>query len=232
MESDPRRLCALRDPTMDKQLSYVTLTGMPLSIELRWPFHKSTSGGDFQVLHGVVTLADGSGLHANVSLHLSASIQELLPSLDAADAGVLVINALRKWSDKKELEFIQSSKLQPLPLSSRFLYFKTKKWRFEEATDEQIQQLLKDKLYWSSHQLGGSPVAIADPIEVLYVGATPERLMAAAKELAADGWASISGDSMTPTAKIAAAAEEFATRARKALEAIQQKHAFEASKTS
>ena len=31
---------------------YVTAAGLPLSIELTWPFHQSTSGADFYVLHG------------------------------------------------------------------------------------------------------------------------------------------------------------------------------------
>jgi DNA-dependent RNA polymerase auxiliary subunit epsilon len=31
---------------------YVTLSGLPLSFQLEWPFHKSTSGADFWVLHG------------------------------------------------------------------------------------------------------------------------------------------------------------------------------------
>lgn len=216
---------------MENRTSYVTLTGVPLSIELRWPFHKSTSGGDFQVLHGVVTLADGSGLHANVSVHLSAAIQELLSSLDQSELEPIVISALRKWTDKKELEFIKSTKLQPLPLSSRFIHFKTKIWKFEDATDDQIKQLLKDQLYWSSLKSNDSaPITVANAADVLYTGATPERFMEAAKELEKEGWASISGERFTPTSKIAAAASEFETRAAKAFEAIQLKHAFEASK--
>jgi len=34
--------------------TYVTLNGLPLQIELKWPFHKSGSGADFFVLHGDV----------------------------------------------------------------------------------------------------------------------------------------------------------------------------------
>ncbi len=216
---------------MENRSSYVTLAGLPLSIELRWPFHKSTSGGDFHVLHGVVTLADGNGLHANVSVHLSAAIEELLPSLDQRDTESIVVSALRKWTDKKELEFIKSAKLQPLPLSSRFIFFKTKQWHFEDATDEQIKQLLKDQLYWTSFKSGGSAaIPFADPSDVLYAGASTDRFAAAAQQLEAEGWALISGDGFTPTSKIANAAQEFEDRAATAFEAIQQKHAFEASK--
>jgi hypothetical protein len=216
---------------MQNRNIYVTLAGLPLAIELRWPFHKSTSGGDFHVLHGVVTLANGSGLHANVSVHLSASIRELLPSLEAGDVEPVIISALRKWTDKKELEFIQSTKLQPLPLSSRFLFFKTKQWHFEDATDEQTKQLLKDQLYWASAKTANSAaISIADPIDVLYTGASADRFTAAARQLESEGWAKISGATISPTPKIVAAASEFESRAAKAFEAIQMKHAFEASK--
>jgi hypothetical protein len=216
---------------MENRTSYVTLAGLPLSIELRWPFHKSTSGGDFHVLHGVVTLADGNGLHANVSVHLSAAIQELLISLEPRDVEPIVVSALRKWTDRKELEFIKSTKLQPLPLSSRFIFFKTKQWHFEDATDEQIKQLLKDQLYWTSLKSQSSAaIPFADASDVLYTGADTERLEAAARQLESEGSAHISGAKFTPTSKIAAAAADFETRAAQAFEAIQQKHAFEASK--
>ena len=216
---------------MENRSSYVTLAGLPLSIELRWPFHKSTSGGDFHVLHGVVTLADGSGLHANVSVHLSAAIQELLPSLDQRDTEAIVVSALRKWTDKKELEFIKSTKLQPLPLSSRFIFFKTKQWHFEDATEQQILQLLKDQLYWTSLKGASSAaIPIADPSDVLYTGASAESFKAAAQKLESEGWALVSGEKFTPTSKLAAASTEFESRAAQAFEAIQQKHAFEASK--
>lgn len=214
---------------MNNILSVVTLAGLPLSIELRWPFHKSSSGGDFDVLHGMVTLADGSGLHANVSIHLSASVRELLSSLDRQVLEPIVVNALRKWTDKKELEFLQSTKLQPLPLSSRFLNFKSKQWKFEDASDEQLQQLLKDKLFWTAHTAGAS-VTIADAVEMQYTGATAERLKAAAGKLAADGWAEVTGDALAPTTKLADAAKTFEARAAAAYDVIKQKHAFEAAK--
>ncbi|PYX63864.1 MAG: hypothetical protein DMG74_15110, partial [Acidobacteria bacterium] len=52
---------------------YVTLRGLPLSFRLEWPFHKSTSGADFWVLHGDIRLENTDGLHAPVSVNLSAT---------------------------------------------------------------------------------------------------------------------------------------------------------------
>ena len=35
---------------------WVTLRGLPVTIRLEWPFHQSTSGADFWVLHGDIRL--------------------------------------------------------------------------------------------------------------------------------------------------------------------------------
>src|SRR5689334_8581979 len=42
---------------------FVTRAGLPLSIALNWPFHRSTSGADFWVLHGEIRLEATDGLH-------------------------------------------------------------------------------------------------------------------------------------------------------------------------
>ena len=66
---------------------YVTLTGIPLTIEIEWPFHPSTSGADFDVVHADLKLADGSDLHAPVAVNLSKTVKEVLPSLGVRDNG-------------------------------------------------------------------------------------------------------------------------------------------------
>ena len=47
---------------------WVTLKGLPLTIQLQWPFHQSTSGADFWVLHGDIRLEGSEGLHAPVAV--------------------------------------------------------------------------------------------------------------------------------------------------------------------
>ena len=71
---------------------WVTLTGLPLRIKLEWPFHTSTSGADFWVLHGDLVLEGSDGLHALVSVNLSQTVREVMPSLEPADAESPVIN--------------------------------------------------------------------------------------------------------------------------------------------
>ena len=62
---------------------WMTLTGLPLTLTLQWPFHKSTSGADFWVLHGDIRLENSDGLHAPVAVNLSATVREVRPSLEA-----------------------------------------------------------------------------------------------------------------------------------------------------
>src|SRR5215475_8247021 len=109
---------------------YVTLTGLPLSFQIHWPFHQSTSGADFWVLHADIRLEDSGGLHAPVAVNLSATLHEVMPSLEPKDAQAPVINALRKEVDRKQVEFVKSGKLVPVNFSSRHWDFKRNLWVF------------------------------------------------------------------------------------------------------
>ncbi len=142
---------------------YVTRTGLPLSFKLEWPFHHATSGADFEVLHTVITLENSDGLRALVAVNLSATLREVLPSLEPKDTEAPVINALRKEVDQKQMEFVKSGKLVPLPLSSRHYNFKLNKWAFGKATDEEISRMIERKVYWQT-RLEGGDVWLGDPI--------------------------------------------------------------------
>ena len=129
---------------------WVTLTGLPLTFRLDWPFHQSTSGADFWVLHGDIRLEGSDGLHALVAVNLSQTVREVMPSLEAADAEAPVINALRKEVDRRQIEFLKSSKLLPVPFSSRHYDFKRGQWVFGKATDEKIAEFVERKVYWET----------------------------------------------------------------------------------
>jgi len=205
---------------------FVTLSGLPLWIDLHWPFHQATSGADFYVLHADLRLADGSGLHALAAVNLSLTVKEVLPSLDAQHTEGPVINALRKEVDRKQLEFLKSPKLVPVHFSSRYYNFKSNQWAFPAAGDEQITQLLLRKVYWTS-QSGKNEVMIADPIDALYVNNTVDHLREVAQKLAGQGLMKLSGDIATPTEAIAKHAASFQADMRSQLEELQNKHTFE-----
>jgi hypothetical protein len=137
---------------------WVTLSGLPLSISLEWPFHRSTSGADFWVLHGDIRLENSDGLHAPVAVNLSATVREVVASLEPVDVEAPVINALRKEVDHRQIEFVKSGKLKPVPFSSRHYDFKRGKWVFGKATDEVIASFIERKVYWETKLSAQYPV--------------------------------------------------------------------------
>src|SRR5947209_13170583 len=126
---------------------YVTLTGLPLLIDFEWPFHRSGSGADFWVLHADVKLGNSDGLHAPVAVNLSATVREVLPSMEPKDVEGAVVNALRKDVDRRQLQFLKSGKMVPVQFSSRYYDFKRNKWIFGRASDEEITKLITRKVF-------------------------------------------------------------------------------------
>jgi hypothetical protein len=205
---------------------YMTLAGLPLSIELQWPFHQSAGGADFLVLHGDVRLMDGSDLHALVSVSLSQTMREIIPSLDPPQAAPIVINALRKDVERKQLEFLKSDKRQPVPLSTRFIKYSTKQFVFESASDDQVAELIKRRVYWETKR-GTTNSWIFDRADLLYTGRPIEDFMRIATQLVRDGLITLNGEHAAATGKLLAQSNDIEQTMRTALEHLQQKHAFE-----
>src|SRR5205807_9076288 len=113
-------------------MRFVTLTGVPIEItELKWPFHQSTSGSDWFMLHGRVDLLEGTeGLHAEVAVGMTQTMKEALGSLEPGRVEGIVVNAIRKTIDNGQLAFLKSGKLQPAHVTSRFYSFAAKKIQF------------------------------------------------------------------------------------------------------
>jgi hypothetical protein len=205
---------------------YATLSGLPLSIHLEWPFHKASSGADFFVLHGDVRLVNAADLHAPVAINLSATVREVLPSLDPEHAEGPVINTLRKEVDHRQLEFLKSGKLVPVHFSSRHWDFKHNKWVFGKASDPDLRQLILRKIYWQQTANADS-AWLGDPTEALYVESSTERLLAIARELEEEGLISLVGAFATASPALVAQAEAIEADACLALDELEKKHAFE-----
>ncbi len=216
---------------------YVTRAGLPLRIELEWPFHRSKSGADFYVLHGKVSLASSAELYALVALQLTVTVREVLPSLEPKDTEAPAINTVRKAVDKKEIEFIKSPKRVPVPFNSRSYDFKRSRWGFGEAGEEECRALIERKVFWSSHPVSpkaeetrvghpasGTPVLIADPADAQYLDTAPEKLVELARGIAA---IEVEGEYATATAELLGRGPEIEAAAERALQDLEQKHAFE-----
>lgn len=207
---------------------WVTLTGLPLTIKLDWPFHMSTSGADFCVLHGDIRLEGSDGLHAPVAVNLSQTVKEVMPSLEQKDAEAPVINALRKEVDRRQIEFLKSGKLLPVPFSSRHYDFKRGQWVFGKATDEVMAEFVERKVFWQTRLGNSAKVWIGDPAEAQYVQTTPAHLMEIAGRLvAAQGLLRIEGEWAEATSALMNQAERFEAARRAAVEELEKKHAFE-----
>src|SRR3954465_11181501 len=163
---------------------YVTLHGLPLSFQLYFPFHPSTGGADYFVLHGLVTLEDGQGLHAPVAVHMSQTVKEALPAVDEAGSLAASINAIRKATDTKDIEFLKSDKRQPIALSSRAFSIISRTFSFQNPTDDQLLGYLKRSIYWRT-KLDETKINFDDAVEALYLNRTSDQLIDAGKQLAA-----------------------------------------------
>jgi hypothetical protein len=227
------------DEVADKKI-WVTLSGLPLTIRLEWPFHASTSGADFWVLHGDIALVGSEGLHAPVAVNLSQTVREVLPSMEPKDVEAPVINALRKEVDRRQIEFLKSGKLLPVPFSSRHYDFKRGQWVFGKATDEAMAVFVERKVYWQTKSpllakdarngapgTGDSLVWIGDPTEAQYLQTTPAHLMEVAARVAAGGWLRIEGEYAAATPELMNQAERFESARRAAVEELEKKHAYE-----
>src|SRR5215469_18775320 len=181
-------------------LRFVTLSGVPIEIaELKWPFHQSTSGSDWFVLHGKVDLLEAVGgerLHAEVAVAMTQTMKDALGSLEAKDAEGMVVNAIRKTIDNGQIAFLKSGKLQPVHVTSRFYSFALKKVQFPTQSEQEALELIKRRVFWlGMHEA----TPIADHYDCEYVNLSREKMLELAAQLAAQGIIQLQGDSARAT---------------------------------
>jgi hypothetical protein len=207
----------LRNPQPD---AYVTMAGMPILFsDFRWPFHRSISGADTYIVHGVVHVADGtdSTLHAKISASMTVTFAEIVPAPEQPYAETFIYSAVRKTLDQGQLELLKSGNRQPVPVTTRYYSRWQKKFFFTDTTDESRQQFLLSKVFWLSGVLGQSqPVWIADPRDAQYLNTTAEELTRIAAVLAGGGLVTLSEDFAGATPALMARADEFQSRLQQA----------------
>jgi hypothetical protein len=208
----------------------ITLHGMPVCIELEWPFHPSAGGSDWYVVHGRMSLADGGPLHADIAINLSQTISEALPALDSDLAFWVAVNTARKALDDKQLELLKSGKRQPVPVSSRSYSIRQKHFRFWHVSSEQVSEFVAREVFWGSGR-AHQPILIADPCDAQYLDATDasmlDKLLAAAQDLASRGMVELAGDWARATDELLARGQVFETAKEHFLQSLHEKHAFE-----
>lgn len=218
-------MSAPTQPSSPKTI-YVTRTGLPVSFKFDWPFRPATSGSDFEVLHAEITLENSDNLHARVAVNLSATLREVLPSLDRKQTEAPIINALRKDIDNKQIEFLKSAKLVPLPFSSRHYDFKRNQWIFGKATDDEIATLIQRKIYWQTRIVGGD-VWLGDETEALYVQTSTDHIAEVAANLSKQGLFTMARRYATATSALMDQRNRFEKEMAESVQQLEQKHAFE-----
>ncbi len=213
-------------PASTTKTIYVTLSGLPLSFRLDWPFHPSTSGADFSVLHAQINLENSAALRALVSVNLSVTLREVLPSLEPKDAEGPVINALRKEVDRKQIEFSKSGKLVPIGFSSRHYDFRHNQWVFGQASEEEIARLIERKVYWQTRLVGGD-VWLGDGTEALYVQTTTDHIAEIAAGLMKRGLFTLERRWAKALPALMDQKDRFETEMAQAVRQLEEKHAFE-----
>jgi hypothetical protein len=215
---------------MERNYQGVTVRGLPVRLQLQWPFHPSEGGSDWHVLHGRLWLADGGDLHADIALNLSQSINQVMSSPDSELAFWVAVNTTRKALDDKQLELLKSGKRQPVPVSSRCYSLRRQHFSFWHVSETELEEFVARKIFWT----GGverRPVLIADPCDALYLdaadGQMKEKLVGAAQKIAARGLAELAGDSARATEALVSLAKEFQAAKEKMLDELHAKHAFE-----
>ena len=207
----------LRNPRPD---AYVTMAGMPIIFsDFRWPFHRSVSGADTYIVHGVVHVADGTDslLHAKVSASMTVTFAEIVPAPEQPYAETFIYSAIRKTLDQGQLELLKSGTRQPVPVTTRYYSRWQKKFFFTDTDEQSRQQFLLAKIFWLSGVLGNSqPVWIADPRDAQYLNTTAEELLRAAEVLASSGLVTLHEDFATATPALLAREAEFRDRLQQA----------------
>ena len=209
----------LRNPRPD---AYVTIPGLAISLnQFAWPFHRSTSGADTYIVHGVAHLEDGtaSPLHAKIAASMTVTFAEIVPAAEQPYAETFIYNAVRKTFDQGQLELLKSGNRQPVPVTTRYYSRWQKKFFFTDTDDASRLEFLELKAYWLSHVLGaGQPVWIADPRDAQYLNTTDEELKRMAVDLSKQGMLTLTDDYAAPTPALLARAEEYHAKLHAALD--------------
>ena len=209
---------------------YVTAAGIPLRLTgFEWPFHRSKSGADTYLVHGLARLADAadSPLHAKLSASMTVTFAEIVDSPEQPFCEDFVYNAIRKTFDYGQLELVKSGNRQPVPVTTRYYSRWGKHFQFTDSTPESRQDFLALKAFWLSGIHGGSaqgeyaPVWLTDPRDAQYLNTTPAELAKDVQALAQAGYVAPAAEGFAAaTAALLARETQYRAQLADALNAL------------
>jgi hypothetical protein len=178
------------EPTFEE---YETMSGIPVRFRIEFPFSRSTEGGSFEFVHVLTESGAGTVFEAKFSVHLTHTIAVQVVSLESVITEPLVVNAVRKFIDTKQAVFHPQGEhpvdLQVVTIESSAYDYKAKGFVYHRASDEEVAEFLKRKVYWLGFRRGNQStrVCIADPYDGAYLGVSTGRLQQTGAILSADG---------------------------------------------
>ncbi len=204
---------------------YVTAAGIPIRLTgFAWPFHRSKSGADTYLVHGLARLADAadSPLHAKLSASMTVTFAEIVESPEQPFCEDFVYNAIRKTFDYGQLELVKSGNRQPVPVTTRYYSRWGKHFQFTDSTPESRQRFLALKTFWlSGVHGGGKPVWLTDPRDAQYLNTSPAELAEDVRALAQAGLVAPAADGFAAaTPALLAREPEFRAQLAEALNAL------------
>ena len=164
---------------------FQTLSGLPIDLEIHWPFRAVQTSDDY-FIHVLVRTGSPWSKEANFTVLLSGpDLSNTGPSLSPPLLEGHVVNAIRLAVNENKADFypvgrhpatLQQVKITPLQSRS-------------PVSDRDIKGYLKRKIYWLGFREADeqTPVAIADPYDLPYLGQTAQRLKQLATVMQANG---------------------------------------------
>jgi hypothetical protein len=164
---------------------FMTLSGVPIDLEIHWPFREVQTSHDFFV-HVLVRVGSPWSHEANLSVVLAGIDKfDVGPSLTPPTVEALVVNAIRFAIDSNKVDFYRvghhPASLQEVPIISSE--------PVHAANDQKVKEYFRRKAYWLGFREGDerSGIAIIDPYDMLYLRRTHQQLRQLAVVMEATG---------------------------------------------
>lgn len=182
----------LRNP---RPSEHVTLSGIPVDVEIEWPFSRARDGRDALFVWASCKLIPAENREAKLTVNITRTLQVIaVPSFVEVITESLVMNAARKAIDAGSVKFYEAGKhpqeLQRVTLSTADYDDGSRRFNFAMCDERSIKEFLKRKVYWLGFREGIATTQawIADPYDAQYLGTTQQRLKQLAQLLAAQGF--------------------------------------------
>jgi class 3 adenylate cyclase len=176
-----------------KETAFMTLSGIPVSLEIQWPLRNSPEARDALFARVSAEVRGGGNRIANLGVFISGTLEVVaFPSLVPVLTESPIVNAIRRAIDLRTIRFYEPenhpTSLQEVSLSTSD-YENQRGFSFQKATDEEIKKFIIRKIYWLGFREAdqNTQLSISDAYDAEYLGTRVSRLKQLAEILAADG---------------------------------------------